>query len=336
MIVRAWNLFHGNTSPPGRRHYLREMVELVTADRPGIVCLQGVPAWALDEVGKWAGMKSDSVRTRRPKLWFLPVPAWLGRRLTQAHSGIFRSALAGQGNVILVPKDAKIRERKRITLNTNPFCESEAEKLGLDAKTARRWERERRVCHFVKIELPNRRRMLVANLHASTFPDQRLADAELQRALKFVDRASDIEEIVVVAGDFNITSAQSETLRELTTRDDYTYSAVGTGPAVDHVLVREARPSDVRVWSDDERTYDGKLLSNHAPIELQLLAKVKPGQRPRQPAEPQQTERPIPDEAERAARAKAEAAERWETTDTRRFETDETGWEESEKWETDR
>ena len=28
MIVRTWNLFHGNTNPPGRKAYLREMVEL--------------------------------------------------------------------------------------------------------------------------------------------------------------------------------------------------------------------------------------------------------------------------------------------------------------------
>ena len=35
MVVRTWNLFHGNTSPRSRRSYLREMVELITAGRSG-------------------------------------------------------------------------------------------------------------------------------------------------------------------------------------------------------------------------------------------------------------------------------------------------------------
>ena len=65
MIVRTWNLFHGNTAPPGRKAYLREMIDLVTADRPAIVCLQEVPAWALDEVGRWASMRGIGERTRR-------------------------------------------------------------------------------------------------------------------------------------------------------------------------------------------------------------------------------------------------------------------------------
>jgi len=47
MVIRGWNLYNGNTAPPGRRAHLREMIELVTADRPSIVCLQEVPAWAL-------------------------------------------------------------------------------------------------------------------------------------------------------------------------------------------------------------------------------------------------------------------------------------------------
>ena len=34
--------------------------------------------------------------------------------------------------------------------------------------------------------------------------------------------------------------------------------------------------------------------------------------------------------------AKKPESERWETEDPRRFETDETGWEESEKWDTER
>ena len=44
--------------PPERRGYLREMVELVTADGPGIVCLQEVPVWALRHLEAWSGMRA--------------------------------------------------------------------------------------------------------------------------------------------------------------------------------------------------------------------------------------------------------------------------------------
>src|SRR3954451_10299742 len=103
MLVRTWNLFHGNTSPPGRRSYLREMVELVVADRPAVVCLQEVPAWALETVGTWAGMRAIGDRTRRG----LP----LGRLITSLHAGLLRSSFNGQGNAILVPSEFTVRER---------------------------------------------------------------------------------------------------------------------------------------------------------------------------------------------------------------------------------
>ena len=47
MLVRSWNLFHGNTVPPQPREYLREMLRLATADDPDVLCVQEVPAWAL-------------------------------------------------------------------------------------------------------------------------------------------------------------------------------------------------------------------------------------------------------------------------------------------------
>src|SRR2546423_14882817 len=109
MVVRTWNLFHGNTSPPVRKSYLKEMVELVTADRPTVVCLQEVPLWALERVGEWAGMQAIGDRTMKARL------PGLGRFVTALHAGVFRSSLAGQGNVILLPQDAAVRVHKSIT-----------------------------------------------------------------------------------------------------------------------------------------------------------------------------------------------------------------------------
>ena len=274
MLVRTWNLFHGNTSPPGRKAYLREMVELVAADKPDIVCLQEVPVWALDRMGEWSGLQALVSRTKHPKLGFVRIPASSGRALTSPNHGKLRSAFTGQGNVILIPKDATVRTHKTITLNTNPFCEDRGRAFGLTPKQMLWWERERRICHTVQYELPGRQRFLVANIHATNSPDTRLPDAELRKAVNFVLRGSELEEALIVAGDFNITRDQSVTIQELMTaeRED---RWMASGPQIDHILLRRAIATSVRVWPDEERTFDGKLLSDHAPVEVQLELRLK-------------------------------------------------------------
>ncbi|MEI8104910.1 MAG: endonuclease/exonuclease/phosphatase family protein [Actinomycetes bacterium] len=272
MLVRTWNLCHGNTVPLGRKAYLREMVELATADQPDIVCFQEVPAWALEKMGEWTGMTSTSARARGATVGPVRIPSGVGKALTSLNHGKLRSAFSGQGNVILVPHDARITGEKTITLNTNPFCEEEGKKLGLDEKMMRWWEHERRVCQIAHVELASGRRLLVANLHATSYPkDVRLPDAELRRATRFIDRQSEIDEVVVAAGDFNITRADSKTIVTLLAlpKDDRWSD---TGPQIDHVLVRGAATGSVRVWTDEERVFDGKLLSDHAPVDVDVLA----------------------------------------------------------------
>jgi endonuclease/exonuclease/phosphatase family metal-dependent hydrolase len=68
LTIRTWNLFHGNTDPPGRRAYLRQMIELVTRDRPDVVCLQEVPVWSLARLSAWSGMHAVGAVARRPRL----------------------------------------------------------------------------------------------------------------------------------------------------------------------------------------------------------------------------------------------------------------------------
>jgi endonuclease/exonuclease/phosphatase family metal-dependent hydrolase len=269
VIVRTWNLFHGNTYPPGRKAYLREMVELITADRPEIVCLQEIPAWALPRIGAWANMKSVWARARRPKLGPLPLPAAAGRALTAPHHGIARSGFGGQGNVILFPREAAVREDKSITLNTNPFCEERGRLFGLTPKQMVAWEKERRVLHLVQYELPNRQRFLVANLHASTFPDTRLADAELRRGINFVIRCSQLEETIIVGGDFNVLSEASTTVQELVNAPiESRWRHAGTG--IDQFLMRRAIATSTQVWPEERRMLNGKLLSDHAPVEIDV------------------------------------------------------------------
>ena len=73
------------------------MVELASADRPDVLCLQEIPVWALPRIDNWSGMRSFGAVTR-PPLWLGPVSTWV----TRAHQGLFRSGLAGQANAILV------------------------------------------------------------------------------------------------------------------------------------------------------------------------------------------------------------------------------------------
>ena len=275
MLVRTWNLNRGNSVPPGRRSHLRQMVELLSAGSPDALCLQDVPAWALGRVGEWAGMKGIPARAARPRLGPVPIPAALGKLLSAPHSGLLSKRFAGRGNVILIRADAKVRAVKAVTLNTNVFCEERGEALGLSEKEVRRWERERRVCHLVQYELPNRRRFLLATLHAtSRADDPRLADAELRRATSFVDRRAEVEETVVVAGDFNVSRADSETIKELEgAAPEFRWA--DNGYHVDHVLLRGAEASFARVWSREERTVGGTVLSNHYPIEVEVELRAR-------------------------------------------------------------
>ena len=81
MLVRTWNVFHGNAVPPRRRGFLREMVELVAADRPDLVFLQEVPVWALKHLERWSGMQAVGAVAAQPRLW----SAELGRWITELH-----------------------------------------------------------------------------------------------------------------------------------------------------------------------------------------------------------------------------------------------------------
>jgi endonuclease/exonuclease/phosphatase family metal-dependent hydrolase len=95
MLVRTWNLFHGNASPPERRAFLRQMIELVTGDRPDVVCLQELPVWALRHLETWSGMHATGAVARRP---LLPLGA---RAVTALNHGLLRSAVAGEADAIL-------------------------------------------------------------------------------------------------------------------------------------------------------------------------------------------------------------------------------------------
>jgi endonuclease/exonuclease/phosphatase family metal-dependent hydrolase len=268
LLVRTWNLFHGNTKPPGRKAFLGEMVRLAAADRPDVLCLQELPVWAIAHLAGWSGMTAVADVARRPSLGPLPSTAEIGRVLTELHHGLLRSAFTGQANAMLLKDELTVLEHRRIVLNPYRFRRAQAGRLGLMRAARRAWGNERRVCQAIRVGR-GERTFVVGNLHATAYSaDPRLADVELLRAAVFVDGIALPGEPVLLCGDFNLSVRSSRTLAELMSSEWGFSGAVPTG--IDHILVRGLAASEPRVWPTDWREHAGRLLSDHAPVEVDV------------------------------------------------------------------
>ena len=175
MLIRSWNVFHGRTHPPGPALHLREMVELATADRPDVLCLQELPLWSLRLLDDWSGMRACTAVAKRTL-----VPRPVGRLLQHLDPRRFRSGVTGQGNAILL-----------------------APGLDVVAHRVRRVSdrgRERRVCHAVRVA-----GFVIGNVHATNdFRDPSVPREELRRAYDLIDEMVIGDEARVLAGDFNL------------------------------------------------------------------------------------------------------------------------------------
>jgi endonuclease/exonuclease/phosphatase family metal-dependent hydrolase len=84
----------------------------------------------------------------------------------------------------------------------------------------------------------------------------------------FVDGFANPDEPVLLCGDFNLTVRNSRTLAELMTPEWGFSGATPTG--IDHVLVRGLRAGAPRVWPVERRTRDGRVLSDHPPVDVEV------------------------------------------------------------------
>jgi endonuclease/exonuclease/phosphatase family metal-dependent hydrolase len=264
LLVRTWNLFHGNTLPPGRKAFLREMVGLANADRPTVLCLQELPVWTLDLLDDWSGMTAVGAVAQRPTLGPFPSTPELGRTLTEVHHGRLRSAFTGQANAILLSSDLQLREHRHVILNPFGFRHAQARRLGLGIIERLAWGKERRVCHAVRAQRGDET-LVIGNLHATGFADKGVPDAELLRAAVFVDGMAKRGEPVLLCGDFNVGVGNSRTLTDLT-RVDWGFTGP-TATGIDHILVRGLEASPPVRWPEERRRHEGRLLSDHAPVE---------------------------------------------------------------------
>jgi endonuclease/exonuclease/phosphatase family metal-dependent hydrolase len=257
VLVRTWNLFHGNTLPPGRKRYVEEMVRLVTEDEPDAVCLQEVPPWSIRRLAAWSGMHVFGEVAARPSLGPIPVTREIGRWVTDHNAGLFRSGFEGQANAILVRRP--ILARHVLTLNPLGFRLSATRRLELPLVTQLAWAKERRQALAVRLEDG----IVVSTLHATNARDIRITEAEVEHAAQWVGRLAG-DSVCVVAGDLNVDTVRSEVFGRLAG-----FSA--PGPGVDHVLVRGADVADYERWPRDRRRMHGIVLSDHAPVEARVV-----------------------------------------------------------------
>jgi endonuclease/exonuclease/phosphatase family metal-dependent hydrolase len=260
LVVRTWNLFHGNANPPERRAFLEQMVRLASADAPDVVCLQELPVWSLRHLGRWSGMTPVAAVAARPKL-----PPELGRLVTDLDHGLFRSAFTGQANAILLRPTLRVAGRAVVVLNPWSYRRRVARRLGLGLAARLGWAKERRVCQVVRLRRGDGTTLVAANLHATSYRDKRLAETELVRAASFVDGYAVHGEPVLLCGDFNLSVRRSRVLAGLLGPEWGFEGASSAG--IDHVLTRGVALGPPHVWSESRRRVDGRLLSDHAPVE---------------------------------------------------------------------
>src|SRR5919197_2466004 len=238
------------------------MVGLASSNGPAALCVQELPVWSLAKLEGWSGMRAFGAVAARPLLG----SARLGGAITELHHGLFRSAFTGQANAILLPHELRPVASDSIVLNPRSVRRSAARELDLDPRVRLAWAKERRVCHAVRAEADDRF-LTVANTHCSSVPDRRCQDRELMRAAVFADSFAEPGDVLVLAGDFNVIREHSQTLAQLSGPE---WGFTKPISWIDQVLVRGAPSEPAKRWPEERRRLQGKLLSDHAPVEVTI------------------------------------------------------------------
>lgn len=262
LLIRTWNVFHGNAVPPERRDFLEDMVRLASSDGPAVLCLQELPVWALEHLEEWSGMRAFGAVAARPLLG----SARLGGAITELNHGLLRSAFTGQANAILLGQELRPLGSDSIVLNPRGVRRAVARELDLDRGVRFAWAKERRVCHAVRAEVGGRF-ITIATTHCSNVPDRRCQDRELMRAAVFADAFAEPADVLVLAGDFNTVIGESTTLEQLASPE---WGFSEPIPWLDQVLVRGAMASRPEPWPEERRRLAGRLVSDHAPVETTI------------------------------------------------------------------
>jgi endonuclease/exonuclease/phosphatase family metal-dependent hydrolase len=219
LLVRTWNLFHGNAVPPERRAFLREMIVLATRDHPDVVCLQEVPVWALGRLESWSGMQSVGAVAAPPLL----RSAELGRWITEANHGLLRSAVTGEALATLVAPQHRVVEEQTRDVGPNRVL------LGVRLADG----------------------PFIGNFHVT---GGATAEGQFARVVELAEG-----DAVVLAGDVNLRPPY-----------DLTGFSEPLPDSIDQIVVRGLPSSAPVAWPSERRRIDGRLLSDHAPVEVRV------------------------------------------------------------------
>ena len=209
------------------------MVERITEDRPADRRAPGARRGDARTPRRMVRIPAYGDVSARPRL---PHP--LGTVITDLNPNLLPFGRRGAGDRAARRYQLRVDDHRSIVLNSARYRSRIAAELELGLHARLWWARERRVCHALRVRFPDDRTAVVANFHATSYHDRRLADAELRRAASFAVGLAERDEAVVLAGDFDLTVVTSPTLRELSTPD---WGFSPAGPGLDHVLVRGSR-----------------------------------------------------------------------------------------------
>ena len=149
-------------------------------------------------------------------------------------------------------------------LNPRRLPAPQARRLALDRRARLAWGKERRVCQAVRFEAGGG--LTVANTARDECPADlalRGRGAPARRRLR--RRVAEPGDVLVLAGDFNVIR---ERRRRCPSCAEWGFSK--PIPWIDQVLVRGARARPAHRWPDERRRVDGRLLSDHAPVEVTI------------------------------------------------------------------
>ena len=137
------------------------MIRLATADEPDVLCLQELPAWALDRLERLERDDRPSPRSRAPpRIGPLPSTAWARAR---AHGAPRRHAPLG------VQRPGERHRSSRRRLRARRAADDRAQPARVPPRARRAgsasplvarlaWAKERRICQAVRLEAQRRRR----------------------------------------------------------------------------------------------------------------------------------------------------------------------------------
>lgn len=251
MRLLSWNLFHGRDAPPGsgvgtthtevNRSLRGEFLTKLAGWDWHVALLQEAPPRWFDDLQEATGATGVQVLTSRN--WLSPVRGLLA----EWNPDLIRSNEGGS-NVLLVRPSLGIAEVGRLRVALWP---------------------ERRTAVLAKLELPDGRRVVVANVHLSV-PKTGRGTGEALRVAEAAEQLADGDP-VVLGGDLNLRlSDHPDAFDRL--RERYGLAAP-TGPkAIDHLLVRGLetveRPARLPGEDRDAPGPGGPAirLSDHAPV----------------------------------------------------------------------